>query len=243
MQWLSPIPVTGPEGGVSAIDRTFSRWLTRRVILSLAMVAVAMVLASATPAFAGQASTGDLLFYPCTSCHPVRPDALKSGRKLPNGFKGHEVPLAGHDVLGKGSAACVVCHDDPAKNPGMLKTVDGSLVDIRGDVSLVCFRCHSARYDEWKAGVHGKGQPKCTSAGCHDPHTPGSIYAGPLLPFVGTGFLFRVRPVRQAFMPLMAPAPRGIPPVETPVWFMAVVALGVLAAGGLAGALIVGRSE
>ncbi len=44
-------------------------------------------------------------------------------------------------------------------------------------------------------------------------------------------------------MPLMAPAPRGIPPVETPSWFAVVVTLGVVVAGGLVGTLILGRSK
>jgi hypothetical protein len=215
----------------------------RRAFVSFCVLATAALLLSAPPAFAGQASTGDLFFYPCTSCHPVSPTAVASGRKFPNGFTGHEIVLAGHDVLGKDGAACLACHEPPTADPGMLKTVDGSLVDIRGDVSLVCFRCHSARYAEWKAGVHGKRQPKCTSAGCHDPHTPGFIYAGPLLPFVGTGFQFRVRPARQAFTPLASPAPRGIPPVETPTWFVVVVVLGLFAAAGMVAALIRGRSK
>ena len=112
-----------------------------------------------------------------------------------------------HDVLGKGDAACLVCHDDPAKNPGMLKLADGSLVDIKGDVAAVCFRCHSTKYKEWKAGTHGKHQGKCTAAGCHDPHSPGFMYAQPLRPFVGNGFQFQVLSERTAFTPLMAPAP------------------------------------
>jgi hypothetical protein len=207
------------------------------------LLIVAILSSSAVPAWAGQASTGDLFFYPCTDCHPVSPGAVQSGRKLPNGFKGHEIVLVGHDRLGTGDAACLACHEAPTGNPGMLKTIDGSLVDVRGDVSLVCFRCHSAKYEEFKAGIHGKRQPKCTAAGCHDPHTPGWIYASPLLPFVGSGFQFRVRPVRQAFMPLASPAPRGIPPVETPLWFAVVVIVGVVAAGGLAGALVLGRSK
>ena len=232
-----------PKGGVSAIDLIVFTKRARRVFLCLSLAVVAVLLA-AVPALAGQASTGDLLFYPCTSCHPITDAQLSAGRTFPNGFKGHDVVLAGHDVLGKDEAACLVCHDEPSKNPGMLKTVDGSLVDVKGDVSLVCFRCHSARYAEWKAGTHGKGQPKCTSAGCHDPHTPGFIYAGPLLPFVGTGFQFRVKPTRVAFTPLMAPAPRGIPPTETPVWYIVVVVIGVLVAAGLVATLvIVGRSK
>jgi hypothetical protein len=233
----------GPKGGVGAIVRIASYVRSPRALLLFASLAAAAVLASAAPALAGQSSTGDLLFYPCTNCHPVAPGAAQAGRKLPNGFQGHEVTLAGHDVLGTGDAVCLVCHEPPTANPGMLKTVDGSLVDVRGDVSRVCFRCHSAKYAEWKAGIHGKRQPKCTSAGCHDPHTPGFIYAGPLLPFVGSGFQFRVRPARQPFMPLAAPAPHGIPPTETPAWFVIVAALGLVTVAGLTGVLVAGRSK
>jgi len=203
-------------------------------------VAVSVMLA-AIPAFAGQAATGELFFYPCTSCHPVAEGAVQSGRKLPNDFKGHAIALAKHDELGQGSAACLVCHDGPAKNPGKLKLIDGTLIDITGDVSLVCFRCHSAKYREWKAGTHGRRMPKCTSAGCHDPHTPGWIYARPLLPFVGGGFQFQVLSVRQPFMPLASPSPA--PPTHVPTWFYAVAALGVAVAAGIAGKLILGRSK
>jgi hypothetical protein len=214
------------------------------VLVSLLLLTAALLLISAVPAFAGQASSGDLMFYPCTSCHPVAPGAPPTGRKLPNGFTEHAIKLEAHDVLGKGDAACIVCHDDPRRNPGLLRTVDGGLVDIRGDVSLVCEKCHSAKYAEFRAGIHGKHELKCTSAGCHDPHTPGFIYAKPQLPFVGSGFQFRARPVRQNFMPLASPAPRRIPPVETPAWFAALAAIGMISAVGLAGALIVvGRSK
>ena len=147
--------------------------------------------------------------------------------------------MQGHDVLGRGDAACIVCHDDPTRNPGMLKTADGSLVDIKGDIALVCFRCHSTKYKEWKAGTHGKHKPSCTAAGCHDPHTPQFIYAGPQMPFVGTGFQFRVLSRREPFKPLASPAPA--PPVTIPGWFVGLAALGVVVAGGLTGVLVVGR--
>jgi hypothetical protein len=125
------------------------------------------------------------------------------------------------------------------KDPGKLKIAGGGSVDITGDVAQVCYRCHSAKYKEWKAGAHGRNQPKCTSAGCHDPHTPGWIYAGPLLPFVGTGFQFKVLSERVAFSPLAPPAPA--PPVETPGWFLAAAVVGLAGAAGIAGKLALER--
>jgi hypothetical protein len=210
------------------------------VALTLLAGAVALVALSAGSAFAGQASSGQLLFYPCTSCHPldVIPGTEKPNRPLPGGFQGHAIKLVGHDKLG--AEACLACHDDMTRNPGMLKTIDGTLIDIKtGDVSLVCARCHSGKYAEFKAGTHGKHLASCVAQGCHDPHTPGFIYAPPLMPFVGTGFQFKVLATREPFKPLAAPAPD--PPVETPWWVALVTVLGVAVAGGLVGMLALGR--
>lgn len=214
-----------------------SRRLTLVALTAVLLALATLALAAAPPAFAGQASSGELLFYPCTSCHPVRQG--QAARKLPNGFKGHEVVLEGHDKLGKGDAACLVCHDDRGRNPGKLKLVDGSLIDIQGDVAQVCFRCHSAKYEEWKAGTHGKRRPKCTAAGCHDPHTPGSVYAAPMLPFMGGGFQVNVLPERRTFVALAQPAPP--PGVETPMWFSIVAVVGLVAVGGQMVRLALGR--
>ena len=215
----------------------------KRSLASLAVLALLFLFASAAPALAIQASSGELLFYPCTDCHPVTiiPGTNRPSRPLPNDFKGHDIVLQGHDKLGKGNTACLACHDDPSRNPGMLKLADGSLIDIKGDVAQVCYRCHSAKYKEWKAGTHGKRKPSCVAQGCHDPHTPGAIYAEPLMPFAGTGFQFTVLPVRQAFTPLAPPAPA--PAVITPAWFVAFTAVGLLTAAGLVGRLIIGRSK
>lgn len=202
----------------------------------LGVVALAIVGFSASFAFAGQASTGQLLYYPCTNCHPVFNGG--AGRKLPNGFTGHKIVLEGHDVLGKGDAACLVCHDSPTRNPGKLISVDGTLVDVTGDVSLVCYRCHSSKYKEFRAGTHGKHRATCVAAGCHDPHTPRYIFVAALPPFVGTGFQVQILPERRAFAALPAPAPA--PATETPVWFLAFVGVGLVVAGGLVGTLIRG---
>lgn len=180
-------------------------------------LALAVALAVPASALAGQAATGELFFYPCSSCHPLTPGSVAPS-SLPNDFPSHRIVLEAHDVLGKGSAACSACHADATADPGKLKLVDGTLVDITGDIAAVCYPCHSAKYAEWQAGIHGRGQPKCTSAGCHNPHTPSWIYVEPLLPFVGTGIQVRAVSDRQPFTPLAAPP---IPaPVETPGWLV-----------------------
>lgn len=208
------------------------------VLLGAAALLAAAMLAP-LPAFGGQASAGKLAFHPCTKCHPV----TDGGKSLPNGFEKHEIELEIHDVLGRDEAACLRCHDDPTRDPGKLKLPDGSLIDIKDDAHLaeVCRTCHSAKYEEWQQGVHGKGLPKCTSAGCHDPHTPGWIFASALPPFTGTGFQFRVLPEREPFKPL-APPPVA-PAVQTPAWLLALAAVGLGAVAGLAGKLVSGRAK
>jgi len=193
-------------------------------------------------AFAGKASTGELAFYPCTQCHPVTLGADgKPTKPLPNGFEKHEIALEVHDILGEGDKACLACHDDPKKNPGLLIAADGTMVDVSGDTSKVCQRCHFEKYREWQAGVHGKKQPQCTSAGCHDPHTPSWIYVAALPPFLGTGMEVRaVSATREPFKAL--PGPPVQPPVYTPLWLSIVASMGMLLSAGLVGYLIFGRS-
>lgn len=224
---------SGPPAHTAARDAT---WLA----IAFALAVVWLAATAAVPAYAGQASSGELLFYPCDSCHPVTvsEDGVSS-RKLPNDFAGHRIVLEGHDALGKGDTACLACHDDPASDPGMLKLADGTLVEITGDIAKVCYRCHADKYEEWLTGAHGKRQPACTASGCHDPHTPGSIYAEPLLPFAGNGFQFTVLPERAAFRALAPPAPD--PHVETPPWFAGIAGLGLVVAAGIAGSLVAGK--
>jgi hypothetical protein len=210
------------------------------VLLGLALVL--LLSAFAAPAFAGQASSGKLPYYPCDRCHPVflGPDGNPT-KPLPNGLKKHEIKLEMHDILG--DEACLVCHDDPTRNPGKLKLPDGSLVDIQGDISPVCQRCHFRQYDQWKAGTHGKNQPKCTSAGCHDPHTPGYIFVPALAPFLGSGIQVRVLPQTVAFTPFPPPAEYPAPTTVTPSWLVGVAVVGLILAGAMAFVLIRGRAR
>jgi hypothetical protein len=171
-----------------------------------------------------------LLFYPCTQCHPVTiNDATgQTSHPVPNNFKGHKIVLESHDVLGKGSDACLVCHDDPSRNPGLLHAVDGTLIDVKtGDIPLLCEKCHFEKYTEFRQGIHGKHFASCVVAGCHDPHSPGYIYIAALPPFLGTGF--QVQPVgadRVPFKPLMSPPLP--PPTVNPTWYVVVTVIGLL---------------
>jgi len=218
----------------------------KTLLLPILFLAVVLLYPPAL-AMAGQASAGELFFHPCTECHPVTVDDAtgRPSRPIPNDFDGHGIVLEGHDKLGRGDAACIVCHDSGSRNPGKLKTVDGSLVDITGDLSLVCERCHQEKYEDFRAGTHGKDLASCVAAGCHDPHTPQYIYAGPLRPFQGTGFQFKVLPQHVAFRPLAPPAPA--PAVNTPTWyaFAAVAAylLALLLAVGLVTTVVRGRQQ
>jgi len=207
-----------------------------------ALAVFALVLAGclAVPAHAGQSATGELAFHPCTQCHPVTLGADGAPTKaLPIGMTQHRVELEVHDILGEGFSACAACHDDPARNPGMLLLADGSLVDVTGDVSQVCRRCHFAKYREWEAGIHGKNEPKCSASGCHDPHTPSWIYMAALPPFQGTGVEIRAVAEREPFQPL-APPPLE-PAVHTPLWLAIVTSLGSIVILAMLGYLLLGK--
>jgi len=236
-----------------ALRATASRWPVRSasreaiVVSSLLALVLALALSffSATDAYAGtgKSSTGELAFYPCTDCHPVSVDAAGNPTKpLPNGMSKHEIELEAHDILGEGDKACLACHDDPTRNPGKLLLADGSFVDITGDVSRVCQRCHFEKYNEFKVGIHGKGAEKCSAAGCHNPHTPSWIYVPALPPFQGTGVeVNAVGADREPFKPF--PGPPVQPPVETPTWLWIAASLGAVYSIAVVGYLTVGRRK
>lgn len=205
-----------------------------------ASVAVILTFFACSSAYAGQSATGELAFYPCTQCHPVTVDDQGQPTKaLPIGMAKHEVTLEVHDILGDGETACLACHDDPAVNPGMLRLADGSLVEITGDVSRVCQRCHFEKYREWTDGIHGKDAPKCSASGCHDPHTPSWIYMKALPPFQGTGVEVRAVANREPFQPL-APPPLD-PAVYTPLWLSIVAGIGSVVWLMILGYLLLGK--
>jgi len=210
--------------------------------LAVTSLLVTAFLSMVVPAFAGQSSTGELAFHPCTECHPVTVGANGEPiSPLPNDFEKHEIVLEVHDTLGEGETACLACHDEPSRDPGKLILPDGSLVDITGDVSRVCQRCHFEKYSDWQIGVHGKNESKCTSAGCHDPHTPSWIYVPALPPFQGTGIEVKAVGEHEPFTPF-ASVPVA-PPVYTPVWLTIAASLGAVLSLGIIGYLTLGRPK
>jgi len=199
------------------------------------------VLCVVSPAHA-LSSTGELAFYPCTDCHPVSVGADgKPTKPLPGGKEKHEITLESHDILGEGDKACLACHSDPSGNPGLLILPDGSTVDITGEVSRVCQRCHFEKYRDFTLGIHGKGAKKCSVAGCHDPHTPGWIYVAALPPFQGTGIEVKATWPREPFTPMASPPVP--PPVYTPMWLIAITIAGVLVSAALIGFITFGRRK
>lgn len=215
-------------------------WWSSVAATFVAAVLAALVLLPAAEAQAGLSSTGKLAFYPCKRCHPVFLGADgKPTKPLPIGLEKHEIELQVHDILGVGDKACLACHQSPTIDPGQLILPDGTLVEVTGDISRVCQRCHFEKYAEWKAGMHGKDQPKCSAAGCHNPHSPSWIYVPALPPFLGTGIEVHAVSEREGFKPLASPPIP--PPVETPLWLSIITAIGVTVSGGIVGILIKGR--
>ena len=229
----------GAEGSVQRMKLPSRAWISLVLLFWFALA----FFSATSFAFAGRASTGELAFLPCTKCHPVTLGADgKPTPPLPNGFEKHAIELEVHDTLGTDDKACLACHDDPSRNAGKLVLPDGTLVDITGDVSRVCQRCHFEKYSEWQAGVHGKNEPKCSASGCHDPHTPSWIYIGALPPFQGTGIeVNAVGADREPFKPLAGPPVN--PPVNTPLALVIVVAAGAVVSAGSLRLLLMGRSK
>ncbi|MDP2729469.1 MAG: c-type cytochrome [Dehalococcoidales bacterium] len=99
---------------------------------------------------------------------------------LPDCFRCHTRVLKGHDKLGEGSGACLICHS--GTHMGMLRLFDGTELSPE-DSPKLCGQCHSAHYAAWQEGTHGivagreertglpiVVKPKC--ADCHEPHQP-----------------------------------------------------------------------
>lgn len=91
--------------------------------------------------------------------------------------------LKGHDILGKGNEACMVCHDKDNEHLGLLNLVDDETLIHKEEPSELCGICHELRYKAWQLGTHGAFEWKAGVPGvpgavrkncidCHDPHQP-----------------------------------------------------------------------
>lgn len=150
----------------------------------------------------------------CMSCHLA---------KVPIEGVTRPKVLRGHDILGEGNLACMVCHDKDNEHLGLLNLVDDITLITKAEPSQLCGLCHEIRFKAWQAGTHGsaewkQGEPgypgatRKTCIACHDPHQPQIVLAGITLPH-----------------PEPAPPPASIP--GTPFKILGVVLLAVISFG------------
>lgn len=144
------------------------------------------------------------------------------------------IELDSHEKLGGPTQdACQVCHDMVVGEASYFILIDGSQVPfIEENVPQLCYRCHSNKYNEWQAGIHGKpGRASCIT--CHSPHRPGRFKVPPLPPFLNEPISFRVGPYAEPFTPLSPPADDPPPPSLPELEIVAILVF--LLSGGLLG--------
>lgn len=109
--------------------------------------------------------------FPCSECHD--PDFMESDptvRELGDVHEGRPFDHGGDEMW------CLDCHD--TSDYDMLHLSGGQQLEFV-DAPKLCGQCHSERYMDWQAGVHGKRTGKWngakffeTCSKCHDPHSP-----------------------------------------------------------------------
>lgn len=114
------------------------------------------------------ARSGELTFFPCSTCHGAMPPNPER-REL----------MAPHPAAldhGDGRFWCLDCHAPEDRD--QLATMAGQRVGF-DQADRVCSQCHAAVHEDWAFGVHGKrvgrwqGPREIYScAHCHDPHDP-----------------------------------------------------------------------
>ena len=112
--------------------------------------------------------TGEMSFFPCSSCHSAMPVNAER-REL----------MAPHPRAldhGDGRIWCLTCHSPESRD--QLVTLAGEPVGF-DEADRVCAQCHADVHQDWAFGVHGKrvgrweGPREIYScAHCHDPHDP-----------------------------------------------------------------------
>lgn len=146
------------------------KWLVGSAVIAVG-IAASIVL---SPVDSVSAATPPMPMEECMACHlPEDPIPDVPRPKV----------LRGHDILGEGNEACMVCHDKDNEHLGLLNLVDDETLIPKEEPSQLCGICHELRYKAWQAGTHGslewkEGEPgvpgamKKTCIDCHDPHQP-----------------------------------------------------------------------
>lgn len=122
--------------------------------------------------------SGELVQYPCTSCHLGRRIVLRDERRR----DAHRNITAAHPVQTGGT--CSTCHSSDDVQQLALKSGERGTLD---HAYRLCAQCHFAQADAWAGGAHGKRldgwqgrRVVMGCADCHDPHQPALV---PRIPF------------------------------------------------------------
>ena len=114
------------------------------------------------------ARTGDIVKYPCSSCHD-KPLEVATSSETPH--PDIQLNHADSSIL-----TCTSCH--ASDNLDSLHSLTGQAIDFDHSYQ-VCAQCHTQQAEDWEGGAHGKrvggwAPPRvietCTS--CHNPHDP-----------------------------------------------------------------------
>ncbi|NQU49824.1 MAG: hypothetical protein HQ519_14325 [Planctomycetes bacterium] len=109
--------------------------------------------------------------FPCSECHD--PDFMEYDPSVRELGDPHDVVEFNH---GGGKMWCIDCHD--STDFDMLHLSGGQQIEFK-DAPQLCGQCHSERYADWQAGVHGKRTGMWNGAKdyqpcsqCHSGHNP-----------------------------------------------------------------------
>ena len=114
----------------------------------------------------------DIVSFPCQNCHNIPLSELSEGKSTVK--KAHwniELQHASGEIMN-----CMTCHN--SNNMNQLISLSGHPISIDKSFEL-CAQCHSAQYQDWQGGAHGKSingwqKPRAvkTCVNCHNPHSP-----------------------------------------------------------------------
>ncbi|MCL6265436.1 cytochrome c3 family protein [Flagellimonas myxillae] len=114
---------------------------------------------------------GQIKSFACTECHSKSLAQLQKGPKEPKAHWDIKLNHANANAMN-----CATCHN--GTNMDNLHSLTGNTIDFNQSYQL-CAQCHSAQFEDWKGGAHGKNiggwaEPRAamTCINCHNPHRP-----------------------------------------------------------------------